>query len=91
MLRNRPGSLYGEQRSVPLAPIPTEVTDVLSDSPGGFISQIVAGVGSYDTEEQHGGGEGNTGGVYSSNDVKGSASRTTGRAVIGQTLGKGTI
>ena len=92
MLRNRPSSLYGEQRSVPLAPIPSEVVDVLQDAPGGYCAQIIAGVGSFATEEQSGGGPGNT--SESSNNVDlvyGSASRTTGHTVIGKTLGKGTI
>ena len=61
VLRNRPSSVYAEARSVPQAPIPTEVVDVLSDAPGGYISQTVAGVGSFATQEQHGGGGGNTG------------------------------
>ncbi len=60
VLRNRPGSLYGEDRSVPLAPIPSTVTDVLLDAPGGYVAQTLAGVGSFDTQEQHGGGGGNT-------------------------------
>ncbi len=59
VMRNRPSSQV-EQRSVPQAPIPTEVTDVLSDAPGGYVSQILAGVGSLATEEQGSGGGGNT-------------------------------
>jgi len=61
VLRNRPSAIYAEGRSVPQAPIPSEVIDVLSDaSAGGYISQTLAGVGSFATEEQHGGGGGNT-------------------------------
>ncbi len=59
VMRNRPSSQV-EQRSVPQAPIPTEVTDVLSDAPGGYVSQILAGVGSLASEEQGSGGGGNT-------------------------------
>ncbi len=92
VLRNRPSSLYGEQRSVPLAPIPSEVIDVLQDAPGGFCAQTIAGVGSFADEAQDGGGGGNTSETSNSVDlVYGSASRTTGRPVIGQTLGKGMI
>ncbi len=60
VMRNRPSSLYAEQRSVPLAPMPSEVVDVLQDAPGGYCAQIIAGVGSYTTEKQDGGGGGNT-------------------------------
>ncbi len=92
VLRNRPSSLYGEQRSVPLAPIPSEVTDVLLDAPGGYTAQIMAGVGSYDTQKQDGGGGGNTSETSIDADLaRGSATRTTGRPVIGQTVGKGMI
>ncbi len=92
VMRNRPSVVYAEARSVPLAPIPPDVTDVLQDAPGGYCSQTLAGVGSFATEEQHGGGGGNISEPANNVDLaRGSATRTTGRPVIGQTLGKGTI
>lgn len=91
-MRGRPSSLYSEQRSVAQAPIPTDVIDVLSDAPGGFVSQTVAGVGSFATEEQDGGGGGNTGEPANNVDfARGSATRTTGKPIIGKTNGKGMI
>jgi hypothetical protein len=88
-IRSRPGSLYGESRSQ--APVPTEIIDVLNDAPGAFITQTIVG-GSFDAEADDGGGPGNV--SVPINDVdfaRGSATRTTGKPVIGKTLAKGTI
>lgn len=60
VMRARPSAAFGsqnEQRAQ--APIPSQVIDVLAESPGGFIAQHVAG-GDFSKEEQHGGGGGNT-------------------------------
>lgn len=89
-IRSRPGSLYGESRSQ--APIPSEVITVLDEAPGGYITQTIAGGGSFDTERNTGGGGGNVSAPIADADFgRGSATRTTGRTVIGQTSGKGTI
>lgn len=92
VIRNRPGSAYGESRSAAQAPIPSEVIDAIADAPGGYINQTVAGIGSFASEAQDGGGPGNiSGGSYQGVDAQGSATRTTGRPIMGKTLGKGTI
>jgi hypothetical protein len=87
----RPGAVH--QRAQ--APIPGEVVTVLEEAPGGFTEQHLAGVGSFSAERAEPGNDDN---VAGDGDFKGgltmaagSATRTTGHAVKGQTGGKGTI
>lgn len=89
MLANRPGVVA--QRS--LAPLPGEVVTVLEQGVGGAVAQHLAGTGGFTPTAP-----GNNDNVAGNGDftgacdyAKGSASRTTGRVVKGQTAGKGMI
>ncbi len=42
VLRSRPGVAYGESRAA-LAPLPSEVINVIADAPGSFVAQQFAG------------------------------------------------
>jgi len=89
LLANRPGAVA--QRA--LAPLPGEVVTVLKMAPGGSVAELLA-----DTAPFTPTAPGNDDNVAGNGDftgapdfASGSASRTTGRAVKGQTAGKGMI
>ncbi len=89
LISSRPGAIA--QRA--LAPIPSEVVNVLQEAPGGFVAQHFAGAGSFDAERAQPGDDGNVavGAKGGTEEAKGSATKVTGRPVSGQTSGKGTI
>ncbi len=74
---------------------PSQVVDVLADSPGGFLTQILAGRPGMELERNKPGDDTNTSGPVSgfpgSFMPKGSASKVTGTPTMGSTSGKGTI
>lgn len=76
------------------AAFPSDVINVLEES-GSFISQILAGRPGMEKERSKPGDNSNQsgplGGFPAPVLATGSATRTTGREVIGQTSGKGTI
>lgn len=78
-----------------LAPIPTEVSDVWADAPGGFVAQQLAGVGSPNGASPEPGDDGNVSqgidGMGGVKFAKGSASKVTGGTVKGSTGMKGMI
>ncbi len=85
MIAQRPGQVASRA----LAPFPADVEDVLEQS-GAEIYHTFCGGGFTSTDP---GDDGNTatGGQGGVNLASGSATRTTGKPIMGQTLGKGTI
>ncbi len=89
VIANRPGAIA--QRA--LAPIPSEVINVLQQAPGGFVAQHFAGAGDFSAERAEPGDDGNlaVGAKGGTEEAKGSATKLTGRPITGQTAGKGMI
>ncbi len=72
---------------------PGDVVTVLAHGQGGMIAQHLAGVGSFDSERSKPGDDGNVaiGGAGGLELPKGSATKTTGKPIMGKTQPRGTV